>query len=288
MRQAGSPQWSWRNGAWRSSRWGRKEAEVNHAFAYLLIYQISWLIICWLLTTSQQTGDHMPKQYKNSGLKTLIKVGSQKHSTIGGLNDNDINDKHPDFPKSIKPFIPPQFPSNLKWDDSHCNEVSSWILWIFSHLSFSQLVAIAIPQGNSELVHASHYILLYSHLKLLGMFRCTFLAWLLRQPGNCPNQSAKRQHLLLLSKLRLNLTVLPRWKSSWRTSIGLAASCQLLLRHSTHCPVPLCTLKCNLLSSFRQSKLFLILPSWQSLLCSSLMTSLSWRYIPHWCVYCYS
>ncbi|KAF8238944.1 hypothetical protein L208DRAFT_1374869 [Tricholoma matsutake] len=37
-----------------------------------------------------------------------------------------------DFPKSIKPFIPPQFPSNLKQDDSHCIE----------------LVAVAIPQGN--------------------------------------------------------------------------------------------------------------------------------------------
>ena len=93
----------------------------------LLINQIS---VTFIQSLGKQADlNDAPKKYKNSGLKSPMKpkakVRSQKRDMVRGLNDDDINDECPNFPKSItgKPFIPPQLPTNLKQDGSRNNEV---------------------------------------------------------------------------------------------------------------------------------------------------------------------
>jgi hypothetical protein len=64
----------------------------------------------------------VPKKYKK------YKEGvTQKHATVGGLDNSDIedSDERPNYPKSTKPFTLPQLPANLQRDSSRSNDVRS-------------------------------------------------------------------------------------------------------------------------------------------------------------------
>jgi len=77
--------------------------------------------------------DLQPKKYLNSGLenKSPIKDCDNQTNPIGGLDDEDIEQARPAFPKvTPKTFIRPKLPANLQCDTGRTNNVCQLLLFI--------------------------------------------------------------------------------------------------------------------------------------------------------------
>jgi hypothetical protein len=77
--------------------------------------------------------DLQPKKYLNSGLenKSPIKDRDDQTNPIGGLDDEDIEQARPAFPKVMpKTFVRPKLPANLQRDTGRTNNVCQLLFFI--------------------------------------------------------------------------------------------------------------------------------------------------------------